>query len=341
MSNEGLTQPARDEPRPMNCPSCGRPAGDGVFCSACGVLVFDRRAATHVAATAVPVAAKVRQESHRPRWLVPVIALVTVGVITAGVSVAALVRGQDRTASLVARGALTSTTTHGGSPVKRTADPLVAASFTDLYENVQSGVVRISATTCDGGGTGTGFLISPTLVATAAHVVDGAAALALEIGEDGNGGSTSGVVIGIDRASDIALIKTRGPLSGHLFTFAKESATVGQEVAAIGFPEGEPMTLTRGTVSGMHRTIEIEGASRSGLIQTDTAINPGSSGGPMLDTSGRVYGVVDAKMNGAEGIAYAVSGSIASARIAAWKGRSASVVSAPCDAPVAPARAHD
>lgn len=336
MSIEDPTQPARHGSRPTRCPSCGRAAGDGVFCGFCGVLVFDRRAAA-------PVVAKVRQPSHRPRWMVPAIAVVAVGVITAGAGISVLVRGQDRSASMASPvgGALTSTTSPFTSALKTNADPTVAASFTDLYANVQSGVVRISATTCNGGGIGTGFLISPTLVATAAHVVEGAAALALEIGEDGNGGSTSGVVIGIDRASDIALIKTKRRLSGHLFTFAKESATVGQEVAAIGFPEGEPMTLTRGTVSGMHRTIEIEGVNRSGLIQTDTAINPGNSGGPMLATSGRVYGVVDAKMNGAEGIAYAVSGSIASERIAAWKGRSASVVSAPCDAPVAPAQARD
>jgi hypothetical protein len=172
-------------------------------------------------------------------------------------------------------------------------------------------------------------------------VVDGAAALGLEVGEDGKGGYTSGDVVGIDRKSDIALIRTARPLSGHLFSFAVDLPAVGQEVAAIGFPEGEPMTLTRGTVSGLHRTIEIEGKQTTGLIQTDTAINPGNSGGPMLATSGTVYGVVDAKRNGAEGIAYAVSPQIAGERVDAWRGRTASVVSSPCAAPVAPLQARD
>ena len=202
-------------------------------------------------------------------------------------------------------------------------------------------MVRISATTCDGGGIGTGFLVSPTLVATAAHVVEGAASLALAVGEDGRSGFTSGVVVGIDRDSDIALVRTRRPLSGHVFEFASGSPAVGQEVAAIGFPEGEAMTLTKGTVSGLHRSIDIDGTRRSGLIQTDTAINPGNSGGPMLAPDGSVYGVVDAKLTAAEGIGYAVSPAIASARVDAWKGRTASVVSATCDAPVAPAQAWD
>jgi serine protease Do len=206
---------------------------------------------------------------------------------------------------------------------------------------VQDGVVRISATTCDGGGIGTGFLVSPTLVATAAHVVEGAASLALAVGEDGRSGYTSGVVVGIDPASDIALVRARRPLSGHVFEFAPASPAVGQEVAAIGFPEGEAMTLTKGTVSGLHRSIEIDGVRRSGLIQTDTAINPGNSGGPMLGPDGAVYGVVDAKLTAAEGIGYAVSPAIASARVDAWKKRTASVVSAACDAPVAPSQAWD
>jgi len=231
-----------------------------------------------------------------------------------------------------------SSSTPPASTPQATAAP---ATFSDLYRNVNSGVVRIQTTACDGGGIGTGFLIAPNLVATVAHVVDGAAALNLTFGENGSGGTTSGVVVGLDAQSDVALVRTNRPLTGHVFTLADHPPTVGQEIAAIGFPEGEPMTLTRGIVSGLDRTIPIAGLNRSGLIQTDVAINPGNSGGPMLATDGQVYGLIDAKRTDAAGIGYAVSPTTAAARVRAWQGRTTSVVSASCDRPVAPLPAQN
>jgi serine protease Do len=337
------------EQRPAYCSTCGTPTvADAQFCSACGARLSEPTSALPSHAPESGIAPR-----RRPAWVLPVVStLADVAVAAAGVGSAAVLR-QQRTPSapavptgqaMVRSSAPTSravASPTSASPT--TSDPTtpVTASFADLYRNVQDGVVRISATTCDGGGIGTGFLVSPTLVATAAHVVEGAASLALAVGEDGGSGFTSGVVVGIDPDSDIALVRTRRPLSGHVFEFSPGSPAVGQEVAAIGFPEGEAMTLTKGTVSGLHRSIDIDGVRRSGLIQTDTAINPGNSGGPMLGPDGSVYGVVDAKLTAAEGIGYAVSPAIASARVDAWKGRTASVVSAACDAPVAPSQAWD
>ena len=211
-----------------------------------------------------------------------------------------------------------------------------ARSFADLYREAQSGVVRISAVTCDGGRHGTGFLIDATHVLTAAHVVEGAAALQLEVGEGGASGTTSGVVVGIDRDADLALIAAKVPLKTHVFSLATTDPAVGVSVAAIGFPEAEPMTLTVGTVSGLNRTIFIDGSDRRGLIQTDTAINPGNSGGPMLTVDGSVVGVVDAKNLEAEGIGYAVSASTARARLDLWRGLTTSVITVSCSAPLAP-----
>jgi hypothetical protein len=210
-----------------------------------------------------------------------------------------------------------------------------------LYKSVNSGVVRISATTCDGGGIGTGFLVDSQHVATAAHVVDGAAALSLSFGDGGQGGYASAVVVGIDHDTDMALLKTDHVITGHIFAMASTSPTVGQEVAAIGFPVDEPMTMTRGSVSGLNRSIEIDGTARTGMIQTDTAINPGNSGGPMLALDGKVYGIVDAKRVDAEGIAYAVSPETAGTNLKAWHNRARSVVSVPCDNPAAPPEAQD
>lgn len=113
-----------------------------------------------------------------------------------------------------------------------------------------------------------------------AHVVNQSAALSLTAGENGAGGTTSGVVVGIDSSTDVALVRVNRPISGHVFTLATAAPRVGQEVAAIGFPVGDPMTFTRGTVSGLDRTITLENVLRSGLIETDAAVNPGNSGGP-------------------------------------------------------------
>jgi len=216
-----------------------------------------------------------------------------------------------------------------------------AQSFADLYRSVSSGVVRIQATTCDGGGVGTGFLIAPDLVATVAHVVNESAALNLTIGEKGAGGTTSGVVVGIDFSADVALVRLDRPMKGFVFTMTTVAPSVGQEVAAIGFPQGNPMTFTRGTVSGLDRTIPIENVTRSGMIETDAAINPGNSGGPLLSAEGQVFGLVDARNMDAEGIGYAVAPNIAHPLLHSWMNSTASAVSAPCAHPAGPQQGRD
>jgi hypothetical protein len=178
-------------------------------------------------------------------------------------------------------------------------------------------------------------------VATVAHVVNESAALNLTVGEKGSGGTTSGTVVGIDPSADVALVRLDRPLQGHVFTLSVATPQVGQEVAAIGFPVGDPMTFTRGTVSGLDRTIPIENVLRSGLIETDAAINPGNSGGPLLSADGQVFGLVDAKNLDAEGIAYAVAPTIANPLLKSWVDNTTSAVSAPCASPVGPQQGRD
>jgi len=169
-----------------------------------------------------------------------------------------------------------------------------------------------------------------------AHVVNESAALNLTVGEKGAGGTTSGVVVGIDPSADVALVRLGRPMQGHVFTMAALPPSVGQEVAAIGFPVDDPMTFTHGTVSGLDRTIPIENVTRSGLIETDAPLNPGNSGGPLLSVDGQVVGLVDAKNMQAEGIAYAVAPNIAHPLLQSWADNTASVVVARCANPVGP-----
>jgi serine protease Do len=209
-----------------------------------------------------------------------------------------------------------------------------SVSWPDTITRVESGVVQVSVTTCESSGTGSGFLIAPDLVVTAAHVVANASAIRLTL----PGGDAAGSVLGINELADLALIRTSEPLEGHQFEFLPADPPLGTEVAALGFPLGEPLGFTRGAVSGLNREINLGNGPIQNIIQTDAAINHGNSGGPLLAQDGRVAGVVSAmRLDGdvrAEGIAYAVSGFRAQSAATEWQERGIAVEPVDCgDAP--------
>src|SRR5699024_53326 len=86
----------------------------------------------------------------------------------------------------------------------------------------------------------------------------------------------------------------------------EDESQPGEKVAAIGYPFGQPKSLTEGTVSGTDRKIRTESGTLTDLVQTDTAINPGNSGGPLVNLDGAVVGVATAVRADAQGIGYAV-----------------------------------
>jgi serine protease Do len=168
---------------------------------------------------------------------------------------------------------------------------------------------------------GTGFLVGPRLVATVEHVIDGAGRILVKR----NGRKlSSATVIGQDTDRDLALLRLAKPVNGYVFTLTETSPRLGDEVAVLEFPFGLPLTLTRGTISGLNRTIPIEKVRRRRLVQTDAAINEGNSGGPLLRAdTGEVIGLVDLGGNGdVHGIAFAVSAQVAEPLLHAWQGRS-------------------
>jgi len=196
-----------------------------------------------------------------------------------------------------------------GSPgAQATASPSPFADFSAVYADVHDGVGQVLVQTCDGGYTGTAFLVSPSLMATAAHVIEDAASLQVEL----EGELIAADVFGVDLSHDLALIELEEDVEGHVFVFASRDPEPGTRIAAIGFPLGEPKTLTEGTVSGLDRRIDTGSGSYEGLLQTDTAINPGNSGGPLLDITGAVVGVADAIRTDAQGIGFAVPATTAS-----------------------------
>lgn len=220
------------------------------------------------------------------------------------------------------------------SPVPTSLKPAAPENFAVAHERIASGVVRLDVLSCDDSGFGSGFLINEQLVATAAHVVDGAATIGLTAGES----TTTGTVIGLDPANDLALVRAERPLDGEVLSFADGALRPGLPVAALGYPAGNPLSMTSGSVSALDRTLELQdGSELEGLVQTDAAVNPGNSGGPLINAGGQVVGVVVLKDLNAEGIAYAVSTDTARPRLERWAASPSPRPPADCDRPLGPA----
>ncbi len=216
-----------------------------------------------------------------------------------------------------------------------TATPTPSAlvpTWEQTAAEVGTGVARISTTLCAGASaTGTGFLVAENFIVTAAHVVRGATALAVLV----NGQVTSASVVGRDDQQDVALIKTGGPIDGHMFRFSNVDPTMGVDVAAFGYPWGQPIGMTKGTISGAGRHFNTEFGDRGHLLQTDASVNPGNSGGPLTALDGTVVGVVSAKYEPgsgkiAENMGYAVAASAVQPQIDAWLESSSVLKPAKC-----------
>ncbi|HJW00890.1 MAG TPA: serine protease, partial [Arthrobacter sp.] len=231
------------------------------------------------------------------------------------------------------------TATTAGVPTRTPTPtgPPPPKDWAEAFQLVNSGVAELAVTLCEGGASGTGFLVGEDLIMTAAHVAKNEVAITVSV----NGQYTSARVLGINDAQDLALLKTPIALTGHQFDFAAALPSQGVEVAALGFPLDSGLTFTSGRVSALNQELDSAFGKRRDLLQTDTAINPGNSGGPLVRMDGEVVGVVSAKRAwvlgtrtvddyGAEGVGYAVQAPTAAASAADWGKRSTPVPSTSC-----------
>ncbi len=186
----------------------------------------------------------------------------------------------------------------------------------DVTERVGPAVVRVE--TGPGapnarrrGGLGSGIVISPDgLVLTNSHVVGSSKQIRLR---DQEGIVTDARVLGVDADTDLALLRADGARDLRYASLGNsKSLRRGQLVVAIGNPLGFESTVTAGIVSALGRSIRsVSGRTIEDVIQTDAALNPGNSGGPLVSTAAEVIGINTAIINGAQGICFAVASNTA------------------------------
>ena len=193
-------------------------------------------------------------------------------------------------------------------------------SATQIYERDSKGVVAIEVVTPEGEDEGTGIVLNEKgLILTNDHVVKGATSITIDA--SGSSNTTRGAtLVGEEANKDLALIRVNPSGLGlkALPLASSNSVQVGDTVYAIGTPYGLEETFTKGIVSALNREISApDGAKIAGAIQTDAALNPGNSGGPLLNDQGEVIGVnsqiasdaasIDGSQPGSTGVGFAIA----------------------------------
>jgi S1-C subfamily serine protease len=198
-------------------------------------------------------------------------------------------------------------------PAERELLDAYSEAVSGVADSVGPAVVRVDTRKGgrQDGGVGSGVIISPDgLVVTNSHVVGGASTIRLA---DSEGRTTDAQLIGEDPDTDLALIRANAARDLPAAKLGDSKLLRrGQIVVAIGNPLGFESTVTAGVISALGRSLRsVGGRMIEDVIQTDAALNPGNSGGPLVSVNREVIGINTAIIRGAQGICFAVASNTA------------------------------